>query len=295
MLTAMWATKGGQGVSVTSALAAQAASKSALPSQPVLLVDLRGDQPAIFGASEVGPGLGEWSKSDLSTRSLERTVEELSPTLSLLPLGHTPLTARRAEDLAEYLEQRSKESPVVVDLGAPSGDEGTEAFRQAIMDRADESVLVTRKCYLALRRSVNMPNHPTKMVVLSEEGRALTTSDCERAVGAKAVTIQVDPDIARAVDAGMLRTRVPNDAVKAAGQIVNPSPPAGATAAGKRLASAAGDGSAQVANGGIEVSVSPAQASPQSGSRLCGHPLPSGGTCTHKVTRGKCAAGHSPR
>lgn len=295
MLTAMWSVKGGQGVSVTSALAAQAASQSALPSRPALLVDLRGDQPAIFDASGAGPGLGEWARSDLSTLSLERTMEELSPTLSLLTLGHTPLTARRANELAEYLASRSQESPVVVDLGAPSGDKGTEAFRQAIMERADESVLVTRKCYLALRRSVNTPNRPTKMVVVSEEGRALTTSDCERAVGTKAVTIQADPDIARAVDAGMLRTRVPKGAVKAAGQVVTPSPPEGATAAGKRLASAAGDGPAQAANGGIEVSVSPAQASPQSGSRLCGHPLPNGDTCSHRVTGGKCAAGHSPR
>ena len=280
MLTAIWSVKGGQGVSVASALAAEAASKSAsVPEDcPALLVDLRGDQPAIFGASEVGAGMSEWANSDLSTRSLERTMVELSSTLNLLTLGQAPLTARRAGELAEYLKSRSKESPVVVDLGDPSGDDGTEAFRQAIIDRADESVLVTRNCYLALRRIVSMDNRPTKMVVISEPGRALTKSDCERAVGAKAITLPIDPDIARAVDAGILRTRVPKGAVTTMGEVV-PTPSAAEPAA----------------NGGIQVSVSPAQAAPSGSSRLCGHPLPNGDTCTHRVTGRKCAAGHSPK
>ena len=260
MLTALWSAKGGQGVSVTSALVAQSASRSAKPSSPVLLVDLRGDQAAIFGVKE-------------------RSLVQLSPTLYLLMSGDTPLTASRADELAEYLKSKSRESAVVVDLGAPSGDEGTEAFRQAIIDRCDESVLVTRNCYLALRRSVNLANRPTKMVVVSEPGRALTTSDCEWAVDAKAVTtVHVDPDIARAVDAGML-TEVPNKVLRNVGRIA--SSPAAAEPA---------------ANGGIDVSVSPAQASPSEGSRLCGHPLPDGGTCSHRVTgRKKCAAGHPPK
>ena len=99
MLTAMWAVKGGQGVSVTAALLAKAAAAD----NPVLLVDLCGDQAAIFGASETGGGVRDWAASDLSAGTLDRFQIEVAPNVALLPAGRGPLTARRADEMADYL------------------------------------------------------------------------------------------------------------------------------------------------------------------------------------------------
>ena len=57
---------------------------------------------------------------------------------------------------------------------------------------------------------------------MSEAGRALTRSDCERAIGTPIVaTVAIDPDTARAVDAGMLRTRVPKQATRSLRALVD--------------------------------------------------------------------------
>ena len=223
MLTAMWAVKGGQGVSVTAALLAK---KAASRDTPVLLVDLCGDQTAIFDASETAHGVGDWAASDLSMRSLDRHKIELAPNLFLLPKGRAPLTGRRASELAEHLA--SSEGTVVVDAGAlGTGDAGADAFRQAFVDRADESVLVTRKCYLALSRPKLLPAQPTRMALLSEPGRSLPRSECERAIKAPvAAEIEYDPEVARAVDAGMLHTRDPEKALDSLAELARlASPP----------------------------------------------------------------------
>lgn len=75
---------------------------------------------------------------------------------------------------------------------------------------ADRSLLVTRACYLALRRAVSAPIRPTGVVLVAEPGRALRATDVEAAVGAPVVaTVAVDPAVARAVDAGLLTARLP--------------------------------------------------------------------------------------
>ena len=79
---------------------------------------------------------------------------------------------------------------VVVDAGvlrdegeASSGGSGDE-LRWRLAAEADRSVLVTRACYLALRRTVSLTVRPSGVVLVAEAGRALTKSDCERAIGA---------------------------------------------------------------------------------------------------------------
>ena len=48
------------------------------------------------------------------------------------------------------------------------------------------------------------------MVLVTEPGRALGRADVERTVGAPVVAeVAVDPQVARAVDAGMLTSRLP--------------------------------------------------------------------------------------
>ncbi len=221
MLVTCWSTKGGSGTTVIAALVSLHAAQDR--NRPVLLVDLDGDLPAVFGCADSPSGLGEWLRSDLAPCSLERVLEELTPNLSLLPRGRGQLSARRADDLVEWL---ASDAVVVVDAGVlrsmdePSDRGPDDELRRRLAAEADRSVLVTRACYLALRRTVSLPVRPTGVVLVSEAGRALTRSDCERAIGAPVLaTVAVDPDIARAVDAGMLRTRVPKGAIKVLGRL----------------------------------------------------------------------------
>lgn len=75
----------------------------------------------------------------------------------------------------------------------------------------DSAYMVTRPCYMALRRGVGFHSFDYDGIVLvTEPGRALTASDVERALGAEVkATIGFDPAIARLVDAGLLAGRLP--------------------------------------------------------------------------------------
>ena len=232
MLISMWSLKGGQGTSTAAALAAICAAQER--DRPVRLVDLGRDQPAIFGAAEVaGSGLARWTQSDLATDALDRELVELTPNLSLLPKGCLPLSGRRADELVEWLKQ---DGTTVVDMGTlefMDNDDWQDSIEHKILAEADQSLLVTRACYLALRRTVSLPLRPSGVVLVAEAGRALTRSDCERAIGTPVVaTLAIDPDISRAVDAGMLRTRVPKESARALSAVVgdDPSPARAQTA-----------------------------------------------------------------
>jgi hypothetical protein len=77
-------------------------------------------------------------------------------------------------------------------------------------------LLVTRACYLALRRFVRLSLRPSGVVLLTEPGRSLTALDVEELCGAPVVTqIAVDPSVARAVDAGLLSHRIPRGLARA--------------------------------------------------------------------------------
>jgi hypothetical protein len=86
-------------------------------------------------------------------------------------------------------------------------------------------VLVTRLCYVALRRyaliEVARPV-PTGVVVLVEHGRALHVADIAHVVGAPVVAeLAVHPDIARVVDAGLLASRLPNQLLAVAQTVLD--------------------------------------------------------------------------
>jgi len=71
-------------------------------------------------------------------------------------------------------------------------------------------MLVIRPCYLAVRRSAESATVPTGVIVLDEQGRALTPADVAKVLETPACTvIKTDPAVARAVDAGVFATRVP--------------------------------------------------------------------------------------
>ena len=74
------------------------------------------------------------------------------------------------------------------------------------------NVLVTRACYLALRKSVDINFSPDHAIVIVEPGRALSARDVKHAVGCEVTELVYCPTISRAVDAGLLSTRLPQAA-----------------------------------------------------------------------------------
>jgi hypothetical protein len=209
MLIACWSSKGGAGTTVVAAgLALLLARQSEVGA---LLVDLAGDSPAALGLPEPdGPGVAEWLRAgtDVPLDALHRLEQTIAPHLALLPRGRGTLEPGPGPVLASLLTADAR--PVVADCGA--NPEGTA---REVAAGATRSVLVTRPCYLALRRALVAPIRPSEVVLLTEPGRSLTRRDVEDCVGAPVVAeVAVDPLVARAVDAGLLTTRLPRGLAK---------------------------------------------------------------------------------
>lgn len=80
-------------------------------------------------------------------------------------------------------------------------------------------VLVVRNCFLALRRTLADQHRPDAVVAVLEAGRALTVDDIRDCIGCDTViAMPIDPSIARAVDAGLLATRLPRAAARVFGR-----------------------------------------------------------------------------
>jgi MinD-like ATPase involved in chromosome partitioning or flagellar assembly len=204
MLVACWSSKGGAGTTVVAtALALLLARREPAGS---VIADLAGDVPAALGLAEpTSPGLAGWLSAgpDVPADALARLEQRAQPSLALLPRGTGPLAPDRADVLAALLTADSR--PVVADCGAEP--DGTAL---AVAAGATRSVLVTRACFLSLRRALSAPLRPSEIVLLTEPGRSLNRLDVEDCLGAPVVAeVAVDPLVARAVDAGLLATRLP--------------------------------------------------------------------------------------
>src|SRR5688572_18987795 len=177
VLIACWSAKGGSG---TTVVAAALASLLARSSSGALLADLAGDVPAVLGLPEPdGPGLAQWlgAGPTVPADALGRLEVASSGGLAVLPCGGAlPDAPGRGEVLAALLAADAR--PVVADCGcAPTG------ARLAVAAGAGQSLLVLRPCYLALRRAVASPLRPSGVVLIEEEGRAISRRDVEGALG----------------------------------------------------------------------------------------------------------------
>jgi len=204
MLLACWSSKGGSGTTVVAAsLALLLARRDPMGA---LLVDAAGDLPAALGLPEPdSPGLAGWlaAGSSVPPDALHRLEAAGAHDLALLPRGTGPLHGERADALVTLLTADAR--PVVADCGSLS-----DSTALALAAGATRSVLVTRPCFLALRRALAAPLRPSEVVLLTEPGRSLTRLDVEDCLGAPVVAeVPVDPAIARAVDAGLLAVRLP--------------------------------------------------------------------------------------
>jgi hypothetical protein len=109
------------------------------------------------------------------------------------------------------------ERSVVVDVGRVLGtDDVEDRVRRQFIEAATTSLLVTRACFISLRRASALPFRPTGVVLVEEDGRALRRSDVEDVLGVPVLAaVAVEPAVARAVDSGLLAARLPSPLGKA--------------------------------------------------------------------------------
>ncbi len=198
MITLCWAAKGGSGTTVITAAMALATT------EPTLILDLDGDQPAVFGLPDPdGPGVHDWLRSEAEPArlsSLEITIEHAT---ALVPAGAVASAEPGRWALLSQVLRHERRRVIV--------DAGTREPPRALFDVADQRWLVTRPCYLSLRAAIAQSCRPSGVVLIDEPGRALRADDVETSLGAPIVaSTLLDPAIARAVDAGLLVARLPS-------------------------------------------------------------------------------------
>jgi hypothetical protein len=180
-----------------------------------VLVDLAGDVPAVLGLPDEsdGAGVAEWLRGGelVPADGLARVEMRAHDRLSVLPRGGGPMPSGRAGALAALLAADPR--PVVVDGGLVAATAAVDPHTElvaSIAANADQSLLVVRPCFLALRRAMSAPVRPTGVVLVEEDGRALTAADVEDVLGVPVqACITVTAQVARAVDAGLLASRLP--------------------------------------------------------------------------------------
>ncbi len=222
MLVAFWSPKGGSGTSVLTAATALVLARRA---DGARLADLDGDLPAILGlAADPPTGLADWvaAGAEAPVDALARLAVPAAPGVVLLPRGTADraLAAVPAAEAGAALAVALREGPVptVIDAGRAS----TPAAR-AVVEVADVSVVVVRGCYLALRRGVHSPllGRATGVLLVEEPNRSLGAAEVadvlDRPVLAR---IPIRPGVARAVDAGVLSSRLPDPLARPLGRFL---------------------------------------------------------------------------
>jgi hypothetical protein len=168
----------------------------------------------VLGLPEpTGGGLGDWlaAGDDVPADALARLEVPVASGLSLLPMGQRNGAADRVEVALGLLQ--AEERLVVVDAGLIRPGRVQDTWSELALGAAtaaSRSLLVVRPCYLTLRLATQAPVRPSGVVVLEEPGRALDADDVAEVLGVPVVArLEVDAPIARAVDAGLLRSRLP--------------------------------------------------------------------------------------
>lgn len=222
MLISCWSAKGGVGTTVVAgALAVHLARRE---SAGVLAVDLAGDLPTALGFPEPrpgGPALVDWlsGQGDVPTDAIARLEQPAGPGLGLVHRGLGPLAAARGPLLARLLAAEPR--IVIADCGRidppspgrsperPAGADDNHVGRM-VEGAGSSSLLVTRPCFLALRRAAALDIRPTGVILVVEDGRAITPADIESVLKAPVVAkVRLSPAVARAVDAGLLASALP--------------------------------------------------------------------------------------
>lgn len=206
-----WSAKGGSGTTVVAV--ALATMRGREGDHGALLVDLAGDCPSVMGLPEpIGPGVTDWlaAGDQVPSDALGRIEQQVSEHVALLPTGTAaPEGTDRVAPLLEVLQAQTRH--VVIDLGRLGAGSGAlPAVTAELAEGAEQSLLVTRPCFLSLRRALASPVRPTGIVLVTEEGRALGRREVEDILGAPVVAeVPIESAVSRAVDAGTLAMRMP--------------------------------------------------------------------------------------
>lgn len=181
--TAFYADKGGAG---TTTIAAARAVSLAMANSETLLLDLAGDCSSALGMSPLEDG------QDI----------EIRPKLRLMYCARLPEPVV-IQSVMDRFEN------VIVDAGTRPYDRDPTLTSWLDSLPPPGLVLVTRACYLALRWTIQSPLTPRQCLLIQEAGRPLNAVDVQGVVGVPVRSIPTDPAVARAVDAGVLATRIP--------------------------------------------------------------------------------------
>lgn len=211
---ALWSAKGGVGTTVCAvALSILLGHRD----REALLVDLAGDAPMVMAMPEPdGPGAIDWLAADdaVPFESIERLHRAITEGMAIVHRGRD-VAPRMSRVGALLTGLATQVGPVVIDAGVipPSVRHDMGAgVRRALVEGADRSLLVTRSCYVAIRRAKALDLRLDGVVLIEEPHRALGRTDVADVLGAPVVAaVPIDPAIARAVDSGLLVARLPTE------------------------------------------------------------------------------------
>jgi hypothetical protein len=97
---------------------------------------------------------------------------------------------------------------VIVDAGTPR-HHGSAAL-DVLLDGADRSLQVVKSCFLAVHAAAGLTHRADGLLVVRDEERRIVPTDIASALGLGVVaSVMLQPTVARAVDAGLLATRLP--------------------------------------------------------------------------------------
>ena len=213
MITILWGAKGGAG---TTFVAVQLARTSA---RHGVLVDLDGDAARMLGVDQhQRPGVVDWLTSDAPPEHLADVLIDVPPTTMLIPAASPgapkcawrwrSIERARWTGLGEWCRRWDERPDHAVVIDAGTGEPPPE-----LVEVADHRLLVSRRCYLAALRAMESGQKPTGIVILDEPGRSLAAEDIAASIGAPiTATLRYDERVARAIDAGLLLTRLPRSA-----------------------------------------------------------------------------------
>lgn len=226
MIITLHSMKGGSGVSTTAALTALAARRNI--DQPVTLVDLCGDQHAIFGRPPAA-GIAEWAARGLPPEDLDSALDDAASGVQLLGRGAGPLPprGRQAGEVVDgLLVWMATRGTVVVDAGNlhPGWDSAHGPgydLRCQLSAASDHTMVVVRRCYLAARRAPSMPHRASRMIVVDEGGDRMKPDEIGQFTGVPlAAAIPVEAATARAVDSGLIAPLATDATLRSLGGMV---------------------------------------------------------------------------
>lgn len=199
MYTLCWSPKGGSGTTVTTVALGIAHD------EPVTIIDLDGDIPAVLGVNDDGPGIYDWLEATRRP-DLAELATDITDELRLIRCGQTKSVSPIAwADLADELARSNR---YVVDSGTRAH---MNDIANPLLLQSARTLTVLRPCYLALRRArIAGAAESDGIVLVQEPSRAIRAHDVATCLGVPiAAVVHIDVAVARAVDAGLLAHRLP--------------------------------------------------------------------------------------